>query len=66
MYAKTQIILVFLFSILVGQVKNWRLEAYTSPLKINKTIIVGDSILCATEGGLLIKSRGYLQNADNY
>ena len=56
MYARTQIILVFLFSILLGQVKigDWR--AYTSPLKINKTIITGDSIICATEGGLLIKS----------
>ena len=56
MYARTQIILVFLFSILLGQVKigDWR--AYTSPLKINKTIITGDSIICATGGGLLIKS----------
>ena len=60
MYAKTQLILLFLFSTLIGQVKigDWR--AYTSPLKINKTIISGDSIICATEGGLLIKS------GDNY
>ena len=56
MHVKTQLILFFLFSTLVGQVKigDWR--AYTSPLKINKTIIAGDSIICATEGGLLIKS----------
>ena len=56
MYAKTQLILIFLLSTLIGQVKigDWR--AYTSPLKINKTIISGDSIICATEGGLLIKS----------
>ena len=56
MYAKTQLILVFLFSILIGQVKIGDWEAYTSPLKINETIISGDSIICATEGGLLIKS----------
>ena len=56
MYAKTQLILLFLLSNLIGQVKigDWR--AYTSPLKINKTIIAGDSIICATEGGLFIKS----------
>ena len=60
MYAKTQLTLLFLVSTLIGQVKigDWR--AYTSPLKINKTIIAGDSIICATEGGLLIK------NGDNY
>ncbi len=56
MHVKTQLILLFLFSTLIGQVKigDWR--AYTSPLKINETIISGDSIICATEGGLLIKS----------
>ena len=56
MYAKTQLILLFLFSTLNGQVKIGDWGAYTSPLKINKTIIAGDSIICATEGGLLIKS----------
>ena len=56
MYAKTQLILLFLFSTLNGQVKIGDWGAYTSPLKINKTIITGDSIICATEGGLLIKS----------
>ncbi len=52
MYAKTQLMLLFLFSTLIGQVKigDWR--AYTSPLTINKTIIADDSIICATEGGL--------------
>ena len=60
MYAKTQLILLFLFSTLIGQVEigDWR--AYTCPLKINETIIAGDSIFCATEGGLLIK------NGDSY
>ena len=60
MYAKNQLILLFLFSTLIGQVKIGDWKAYTSPLKINKTIIAGDSIICATEGGLLIKS------GDNY
>ena len=55
MYAKTQLILLFLFSALNGQVKIGDWGAYTSPLKINKTIIAGDSIICATEGGLSIK-----------
>ena len=56
MYAKTQLTLLFLVSTLIGQVKigDWR--AYTSPLKINKTVITSDSIICATEGGLLINS----------
>ena len=50
MYPRAHLTLVFLFSILFGQVKigDWR--AFTSPLKINKTIIIGDSIICATEG----------------
>ena len=61
MYAKTQLILLFLFSALNGQVKIGDWGAYTSPLKINKTIIAGDSIICATEGGLLIK-RGDIYN----
>ena len=56
MYAKTQLILLFLFSALNGQVKIGDWGAYASPLKINKTIIDGDSIICATEGGLLIHS----------
>ena len=56
MYAKTQLILLFLFSTLIGQVKIGEWRAYTSPLKINETIISGDSIISATEGGLLIKS----------
>ena len=57
MCAKIQLILFFLFSILIGQVKIGDWEAYTSPLKINETIIAGDSIICATQGGLLIKGR---------
>ena len=61
MYAKTQLILLFLFSALNGQVKIGDWGAYTSPLKINKTIISGDSIICATEGGLLI-NRGDIYN----
>ena len=39
MYAKTQLILLFLFSTLNGQVKIGDWGAYTSPLKINKTIL---------------------------
>ena len=60
MYVRTHLILLFLFSTLIGQVKIGDWKAYTSPLKINKSIITGDSIICATEGGLLIKS------GDNY
>jgi len=57
MYAKIQLILLFFFSTLIGQVKIGDWGAYTSPLKINETIVAGDSIICATEGGLLIKSK---------
>ena len=57
MSAKNKPIQFFLFSILIGQVKIGDWEAYTSPLKINETIIAGDSIICATQGGLLIKGR---------
>ena len=53
MYARIH--LALLFSTLVGQVKIGDWGAYTSPLKINKVIVAGDSIICATEGGLLIK-----------
>ena len=57
MYAKNHLVLLLLlFSNLNGQVKIGDWGAYTSPIKINKTIIAGDSIICATEGGLLIKS----------
>ena len=56
MYVRNQLILLFFLSISMGQVTigDWR--AYTSPLKINKTIVAPDSIICATEGGLLIKT----------
>ena len=40
----------------MGQVVIGDWDAYTSPLKINKTILFGDSIICATNGGLMIKT----------
>tara|TARA_B100000073_G_scaffold348468_1_gene367547 strand:+ start:7326 stop:9713 length:2388 start_codon:yes stop_codon:yes gene_type:complete len=57
MYSRIYFILLFLFSNAFGQVKVGEWSAYTSPLKINETIITGDSIICATSGGLLVKSK---------
>ena len=40
-----------------GQVNIGDWKAYTSPLKIKKVITSNDSLICATEGGLLIKNQ---------
>ena len=50
MYAKTQLILLFLFSTLNGQVKIGDWGAYTSPLKINKTIVDNKFSIIVNQG----------------
>ncbi len=58
MASKTYLLLMILLSNLFAQVKIGDWKAYTSPLKINNSIISGDSIICATSGGLFI-NRGF-------
>ena len=49
------IYLFFIVSISLSQVQIGEWDAYTSPIKINSIITTGDSIICATGGGLLVK-----------
>jgi hypothetical protein len=49
------VFLSFLISIPLCQVQIGDWNAFTSPLKINSITSIGDSIICATSGGLLIK-----------
>ena len=50
------VFLSFLISIPLSQVQIGDWNAFTSPLKINSIVFIGDSIICATSGGLLIKN----------